>query len=188
DRQPVGFAARAGRRPFCRAARTLSDGVLHQGARRPHRRSERRLEGARLMGELGQPHAAAYRGHRRASARRAGRHTRDIVEPARRPIPAAPRPARQLSTQERHGIRVAPVLLVFVARRPYIGFAMSSALSLPPPTQGTADRLIEAAARAERDKERVVLIRDGKPVAAVVPIEDLEALEAEDEYWSRAAD
>ena len=65
---------------------------------------------------------------------------------------------------------------------------MSSALPLPLPTEGAADRLTEAAARAERDKERVVLIRDGKPVAAVVPIEDLEALEAEDEYWSRAAD
>ncbi len=31
-------------------------------------------------------------------------------------------------------------------------------------------------------------MRDGKPVAAVVPIEDLEALEAEDAYWSQAAD
>jgi prevent-host-death family protein len=56
---------------------------------------------------------------------------------------------------------------------------MSSALPLLLPTEGAADRLTEAAARAERDKERVVLIRDGKPVAAVVPIEDLEALEAE---------
>ena len=65
---------------------------------------------------------------------------------------------------------------------------MSSALPLLLPTEGAADRLTEAAARAERDKERVVLIRDGKPVAAVVPIEDLEALEAEDEYWSRAVD
>jgi hypothetical protein len=58
---------------------------------------------------------------------------------------------------------------------------MSSVLPLPLPTEGAADRLTEAAARAERDKERVVLIRDGKPVAAVVPIEDLEALEAADE-------
>lgn len=64
---------------------------------------------------------------------------------------------------------------------------MSSVLSLPP-SEPTADRLAEAAARAERDKERVVLIRDGKPVAAVVPIEDWEALEAEDAYWSEAAD
>lgn len=72
--------------------------------------------------------------------------------------------------------------------RSYIGFAMSPVLPLPPPTEGTADRLAEAAARAEHDKERVILIRDGKPVAAVVPIEDLEALEAEDEYWSKVAD
>ena len=82
--------------------------------------------------------------------------------------------------------RVAGVPLVFVATRSYIGFAMSSILPLPPLSEGTADRLAEAAARAERDKERVVLMRDGKPVAAVVPIEDLEALEAQDEYWSRA--
>jgi PHD/YefM family antitoxin component YafN of YafNO toxin-antitoxin module len=85
-------------------------------------------------------------------------------------------------------IRIAPVPLVFAAARSYIGFAMSSVLVLPPLTGETADRLAEAAARAEHDKERVVLIRDGKPVAAVVPIEDLEALEAEDEYWSATAD
>lgn len=83
---------------------------------------------------------------------------------------------------------LAPVPLVFDVARSYIGFAMSSVLLLPPPTEGTADRLAEAAARAEHDNERVVLIRDGKAVAAVVPIEDLETLEAEDEYWSRAAD
>jgi PHD/YefM family antitoxin component YafN of YafNO toxin-antitoxin module len=65
---------------------------------------------------------------------------------------------------------------------------MPSVLSLPSPSEQAADRLTEAAARAEHDKERVVLIRDGKPVAAVVPIEDLETLEAEDEYWSKAAD
>jgi PHD/YefM family antitoxin component YafN of YafNO toxin-antitoxin module len=65
---------------------------------------------------------------------------------------------------------------------------MRSVLPLPPPKEGTPDRLAEAAARAENDRERVVLIRDGKAVAAVVPIEDLEILEAEDEYWSKAAD
>jgi antitoxin (DNA-binding transcriptional repressor) of toxin-antitoxin stability system len=74
--------------------------------------------------------------------------------------------------------------LASVATRSYTGFAMSSVLLLPPPTEGTADRLAEAAARAEHGKKRVVLIRDGKPVAAAVPIEDLEALEAEDEYWA----
>jgi len=83
---------------------------------------------------------------------------------------------------------LAGVPLVFVVTRSYIGVAMSSILPLPPLSEGTADRLSEAAARAERDKERVVLMRDGKPVAAVVPIEDLEALEAGDEYWSRAVE
>lgn len=83
---------------------------------------------------------------------------------------------------------MAGVLLAFVATRSYIGVAMSSILPLPPLSEGTADRLAEAAVRAERDKERVVLMRDGKPVAAVVPIEDLEALEAGDEYWSRAVE
>jgi prevent-host-death family protein len=65
---------------------------------------------------------------------------------------------------------------------------MSSILPLLPPIEGTTDRLAEAVARVEHDKERLILVRDGKPVAAVVPVEDLEALEAEDEYWSRAAD
>jgi prevent-host-death family protein len=65
---------------------------------------------------------------------------------------------------------------------------MASVLALPTPPEGTADPLAEAAARAEHHKERVVIVREGKPVAAVVPIEDLEALEAEDEYWSGAAD
>jgi antitoxin (DNA-binding transcriptional repressor) of toxin-antitoxin stability system len=65
---------------------------------------------------------------------------------------------------------------------------MSSIFSLPPSGKSAADRLTEAAERAEHDKERIVLIRDGKPVAAVVPIEDLEALEAEDAYWSNVAD
>jgi prevent-host-death family protein len=83
---------------------------------------------------------------------------------------------------------VAGVPLVFVGTRSYIGFAMSSILPLPPLSEGTADPLAEVAARAERDKERVVLMRDGKPVAAVVPIEDLKALEAQDEYWSRAVE
>jgi prevent-host-death family protein len=78
--------------------------------------------------------------------------------------------------------------LAFVAGRSYIGLAMPSVLSLPSPSEQAADRLAEAAARAEHDKERVILTRDGKPVAAVVPIEDFEALEAEDEYWSKAAD
>ena len=66
--------------------------------------------------------------------------------------------------------------------------AMSAVLSMPLPSDPGGDRLAEAAAHAEHDKDRVVLTRGGKPVAAVVPIEDLEALEAaEDEHDSRLA-
>ena len=96
DRQPVGFAARAGRRPDRRVARALSDGLFRQGSRRPHRRPERRLEGPRVVGDLGQPHALPHRGDRRPRARRAGRHAGDAVEPARRRVPAPPRPAGAL--------------------------------------------------------------------------------------------
>ena len=98
DRQPVGFAARAGRRPDRRIARALSDGLFRQGPRRPHRRPERRLEGARLMGDLGQPHAAVHIEGIDAPAPGApGATPADIVEPARRRIPAPPRPARALN-------------------------------------------------------------------------------------------
>lgn len=55
---------------------------------------------------------------------------------------------------------------------------MSAARSMPLPNDPGTDRLAEAAAHAEHDKDRVLLTRAGKPVAAVVPIEDLEALEA----------
>ncbi len=41
---------------------------------------------------------------------------------------------------------------------------------------------------AARDKARVLLTRDGKPVAAIVPIEDYDALEAiEDEFDAKLA-
>jgi hypothetical protein len=92
-----------------------------------------------------------------------------------RPRTRHPRNAIGYVHKSRMEVRVAPAPLVFAARRSYIGFAMSSVPPLPLPTEGAADRLTEAAARAERDMERVVLIRDGNPVAAVVPIEDLEA-------------
>ena len=71
--------------------------VFRQGSRRPYRRLEGRLEGPRIMGYLGQSHAVSHRRHRRAGTGRPGRHTRDAVEPARRRIPAASRPARSLS-------------------------------------------------------------------------------------------
>ena len=69
---------------------------------------------------------------------------------------------------------------------------MSGAISMPLPTDPGTDRLAEAVAHAEHDKDRVLLTRDGKPVAAVVPIEDLAALaaadDAEDAHWSRVAE
>ncbi len=70
---------------------------------------ECRLEGPRIMGDLGQPHAVPHRGHRRAGARRAGRHPADAVEPAGRRIPAAPRPAGALSTTLRRRSAIVAV-------------------------------------------------------------------------------
>ena len=64
---------------------------------------------------------------------------------------------------------------------------MSVVLSMPLSRDAGTDRL-KAGAHAEHDKKRVELTRAGKAVAAVVPIEDLEALEvAEDEDDSRLA-
>jgi antitoxin (DNA-binding transcriptional repressor) of toxin-antitoxin stability system len=49
----------------------------------------------------------------------------------------------------------------------------------------------DAIAHVAQDGERVVLTRDGQPVAAIVPLHDLRALEelddAEDDYLSRVA-
>jgi prevent-host-death family protein len=49
------------------------------------------------------------------------------------------------------------------------------------------DRFSEVVNRAAFGKERVVVTKNGKPVAALVPIEDLEALEATREARFRAA-
>ena len=46
------------------------------------------------------------------------------------------------------------------------------------PSADAPDRFKEILNRAADDKERVILTRAGKPVAALVPIEDLEWLEA----------
>jgi prevent-host-death family protein len=46
------------------------------------------------------------------------------------------------------------------------------------PAADAPERFAEILERAAGDKERVVLTRAGKPVAALVPIEDLEWLEA----------
>jgi prevent-host-death family protein len=62
-----------------------------------------------------------------------------------------------------------------------MGIIFTSAMptsSLPLPLESAADRLHDVALRAERDKARVILTSDGEPVAAVVPIEDVEALGA----------
>jgi len=49
------------------------------------------------MGELGQPHAAAYRGRRRAGARRTREDAGDFVESLGRGVPAPPRSACALN-------------------------------------------------------------------------------------------
>ena len=60
------------RRPDGRAARALSDGLLRQGLRRAHRRSESWLEGTRAVGGQRRSHAVADRGRQgHAAARRA---------------------------------------------------------------------------------------------------------------------
>ncbi len=46
------------------------------------------------------------------------------------------------------------------------------------PCAEARERFDELLKRAVKDKDRVVLTRRGKPVAALVPIEDLEFLEA----------
>ncbi|HET6520400.1 MAG TPA: type II toxin-antitoxin system Phd/YefM family antitoxin [Geminicoccaceae bacterium] len=46
------------------------------------------------------------------------------------------------------------------------------------PAADAPDRFTEMLTRATEDKERVILTRAGRPVAALVPIEDLAWLEA----------
>lgn len=60
-------------------------------------------------------------------------------------------------------------------------------IALPPP-----DPMRDMIAEVERAQRRVILTRDGAPVAAIIPIADLHALqeldEAEDAHWNRVAD
>ena len=69
---------------------------------------------------------------------------------------------------------------------------MSTITPLPLTAEATSGRLPEAVSQVERDDVRIVLTRAGEPVAAVVPITDLRALEAlddaEDAHWSRVAE
>jgi len=56
-----------------------------------------------------------------------------------------------------------------------------SAVLDPIPLDAPSPAFAEAVARAEAGQERIILTRDGKPVAALVPLSDLEAIEdAED--------
>jgi prevent-host-death family protein len=68
---------------------------------------------------------------------------------------------------------------------------MSVVASIPLLTEAAPGQLPDAVAHVERGEGRVVLTRDGKPVAAVVPITHLCTLEeddAEHAHWSRVAD
>jgi prevent-host-death family protein len=71
------------------------------------------------------------------------------------------------------------------------GAAMSIA-TVPLAAGAATGAVPDAVERVAHDDVRVVLTRGGEPVAAIVPLDDLRALEeldaAEDEYWSRAAD
>ena len=46
------------------------------------------------------------------------------------------------------------------------------------PANATGEALSAAIAQAAGGKSRILLTRDGKPIAAIVPIEDYDALEA----------
>ena len=62
DGQPERRDHRLRQRPDGRAARAVSDGLLREGLRRPHRRSEGRMEGPRAVGRERRSHALADRG------------------------------------------------------------------------------------------------------------------------------
>ena len=64
---------------------------------------------------------------------------------------------------------------------------MPATLDKTVPANAPAIELTAAMERAGTGKERLILVRDGTPLAALVPIEDLEALEAEDEHDIRQA-
>ena len=61
DRQPEDGLVALKDGKMVAAARAVSAGLLRQGLRRPHRRSERRLEGPRAVGGERRPHAVADR-------------------------------------------------------------------------------------------------------------------------------
>ena len=66
-----------------------------------------------------------------------------------------------------------------------------SVASVPFPIDPARGALPDAVAQVQQDDVRLVLTREGQPVAAIVPLTDLRALEeldaAEDDYLSRVA-
>jgi prevent-host-death family protein len=92
-----------------------------------------------------------------------------------------------MNGRERQGM----IFLAQKGRLPYIR-AMDNALTFSDVEAITAEsageRLSEVIDHAVYDRARVVLTRDGKPVAAIVPIEDYDALEAiEDAFDAKLA-
>jgi prevent-host-death family protein len=67
-----------------------------------------------------------------------------------------------------------------------------SVVNLPLPPDASPGPLPDAVERVAHEEVRVLLTRDGAPVAAIVSIEDLRALERldgiEDAHWEREAD
>ena len=61
---------------------------------------------------------------------------------------------------------------------PLLGAAMSAVLDPSLAADAVPASFAAAMDRAEHDKGRTVLTREGRPVAALVPIEDIEALDA----------
>jgi len=61
------------------------------------------------------------------------------------------------------------------------------AVEIPDPAGSVAAPIAEAMDRVVQDHERVILTRGGKPVAAVVPLADVAALEAIEDAADAAA-
>jgi prevent-host-death family protein len=63
---------------------------------------------------------------------------------------------------------------------------MSTVLA-PIPIDTASTAFAEAVARTEAGQERIILTRDGKPVAAMVPLADLDAIEDAEDRTAAAA-
>lgn len=64
---------------------------------------------------------------------------------------------------------------------------MEIAVDIAVPADSAPASIAKAVDRAEVDNERVILTRNGKPVAAVVPLADVAALEAIEDAGDAAA-